>query len=89
MRKKLLENKAANNFARPAAAGATSPTHRAQPPGGDIDVVCRRGVSVLEGLRRLAPPGTDIRHTPGCALTGDDLSGIPEAVAAAAGSDGR
>ncbi|MEV8541393.1 glycoside hydrolase family 3 N-terminal domain-containing protein [Streptomyces sp. NPDC051572] len=45
------------------------------------------GTSVLEGLRRLAPPGTDIRHAPGCALTGDDLSGIPEAVAAAAASD--
>ena len=36
----------------PSAGGrysATSPTHRAQPPGGDIDVACRRGVSVLEG----------------------------------------
>ena len=45
------------------------------------------GVSVLDGLRRLAPPGLDIRHARGCALTGDDLSGIPEAVAAAAASD--
>ncbi|MFG2551256.1 glycoside hydrolase family 3 N-terminal domain-containing protein [Streptomyces sp. NPDC048581] len=45
------------------------------------------GVSVLDGLRRLTPPGVDIRHAPGCALTGDDLSGIPEAVAAAAASD--
>lgn len=45
------------------------------------------GVSVLDGLRRLAPPGVDIRHAPGCALTGDDLSGIPEAVAAAAACD--
>ncbi|SDP69323.1 beta-glucosidase [Streptomyces sp. cf386] len=45
------------------------------------------GVSVLDGLRRLAPPGVGIRHAPGCALTGDDLSGIPEAVAAAAASD--
>lgn len=45
------------------------------------------GVSVLDGLRRLAPPGIDIRHAPGCALTGGDLSGIPEAVAAAAASD--
>ncbi|MFE6618874.1 glycoside hydrolase family 3 N-terminal domain-containing protein [Streptomyces sp. NPDC057740] len=44
-------------------------------------------VSLLDGLRRLAPPGLDIRHAPGCALTGDDLSGIPEAVAAAAASD--
>ncbi|GCB45227.1 glycoside hydrolase family 3 N-terminal domain-containing protein [Streptomyces sp. NL15-2K] len=45
------------------------------------------GTSVLDGLRRLAPPGVEIRHARGCALTGDDLSGIPEAVAAAAASD--
>ena len=45
------------------------------------------GVSVLDGLRRLAPPGLDIRHARGCALTGGDLSHIPEAVAAAAASD--
>ncbi|MBE8473416.1 glycoside hydrolase family 3 N-terminal domain-containing protein [Streptomyces justiciae] len=50
-----------------------------QPPG--------TGSSVLDALRRLAPPGVDIRHARGCALTGDDLSGIPEAVAAAAASD--
>ncbi|WP_327400563.1 glycoside hydrolase family 3 C-terminal domain-containing protein [Streptomyces sp. NBC_01288] len=54
---------------------------------GDYTAPQPSGVSVLEGLRRLAPPGTDFRHTPGCALTGDDLSGIPEAVAAAAASD--
>ncbi len=45
------------------------------------------GTSVLDGLRRLAPPGVDIRHVPGCALTGGDLSGIPEAVTAAAACD--
>ncbi|NUT28580.1 MAG: beta-glucosidase [Streptomyces sp.] len=50
-----------------------------QPPG--------TGTSVLDALRTLAPPGVDIRHTTGCALTGDDLSGIPDAVAAAAASD--
>ena len=54
---------------------------------GDYTAPQTSGVSVLEGLRRLAPPGTYIRHAPGCALTGDDLSGIPEAVAAAAASD--
>ncbi|MGW0835296.1 glycoside hydrolase family 3 N-terminal domain-containing protein [Streptomyces prunicolor] len=54
---------------------------------GDYTAPQTSGVSVLEGLRRLAPPGTDIRHAPGCTLTGDDLSGIPEAVAAAAASD--
>ncbi|MFI9827380.1 glycoside hydrolase family 3 N-terminal domain-containing protein [Streptomyces sp. NPDC051913] len=45
------------------------------------------GSSVLDALRRLAPAGVDIRHARGCALTGDDRSGIPEAVAAAAASD--
>ncbi|AZQ38175.1 beta-glucosidase [Streptomyces cyaneochromogenes] len=45
------------------------------------------GTSVLDALRTLAPPGVDIRHAPGCALTGGDLSGVPEAVAAAAASD--
>lgn len=45
------------------------------------------GTSVLDALRTLGPPGVGIRHAPGCALTGDDLSGIPEAVAAAAASD--
>ncbi|MER5215230.1 glycoside hydrolase family 3 N-terminal domain-containing protein [Streptomyces sp. NPDC002838] len=45
------------------------------------------GTTVLDGLRRLAPPGVDIRHARGCALTGDDLSGIPEAIVEAAASD--
>ncbi|WP_106981005.1 glycoside hydrolase family 3 N-terminal domain-containing protein [Streptomyces fulvoviolaceus] len=54
---------------------------------GDYTAPQRSGISVLEALRRLAPPGVDIRHARGCALTGGDLSGIPEAVAAAAASD--
>jgi beta-glucosidase len=45
------------------------------------------GTSVLAALRDLTLPGTEVRHAQGCALTGDDLSGIPEAVAAAAASD--
>lgn len=45
------------------------------------------GSSVLDGLRRLARPGLAIRHARGCALTGDDLSDIPEAVAAASAAD--
>ncbi|KQW12479.1 glycoside hydrolase family 3 N-terminal domain-containing protein [Streptomyces sp. Root369] len=45
------------------------------------------GSSVLDALRRLAPPGLEIRHAPGCALTSDGLSGIPEAIAQAAASD--
>ncbi|MFI5797834.1 glycoside hydrolase family 3 N-terminal domain-containing protein [Streptomyces sp. NPDC051677] len=45
------------------------------------------GVSVLDALRRLAPPGTDVRHAWGAALTGDDRTHIPEAVATAAACD--
>lgn len=45
------------------------------------------GASLLDALRRLAPPGVDVRHARGCALTGDDLSGIPEAIAQAGVSD--
>jgi hypothetical protein len=48
MRKKSPENRAANDFAPPATARATSPTHRAQPVGGDIDFACRRAVSALD-----------------------------------------
>ncbi|WP_416961642.1 glycoside hydrolase family 3 N-terminal domain-containing protein [Streptomyces sp. Agncl-13] len=70
---------------RIAVIGPQSATYAHQL--GDYTAPQTSGVSVLEGLRRLAPPGTDIRHAPGCALTGDDLSGIPEAVAAAAASD--
>ncbi len=42
------------------------------------------GTSVLDALRRT---GVDVRHVRGCALTGDDLSGIPEAIAEAAACD--
>ncbi|MGW0707345.1 glycoside hydrolase family 3 N-terminal domain-containing protein [Streptomyces sp. NPDC002643] len=45
------------------------------------------GTAVLDALRRLAPPGTDIRHAHGADLTGDDRTGIPEAVATAAVCD--
>ncbi|MEU1189112.1 glycoside hydrolase family 3 N-terminal domain-containing protein [Streptomyces sp. NPDC005859] len=45
------------------------------------------GTSVLDALRRLAPRGTDVRHARGAALTGADLTAVPEAVATAAESD--
>ncbi|WP_406120910.1 glycoside hydrolase family 3 N-terminal domain-containing protein [Streptomyces sp. NBC_00989] len=70
---------------RIAVIGPQSATAAHQ--SGDYTAPQSSGVSVLDGLRHLAPPGTGIRHAPGCALTGDDLSGIPEAVAAAAASD--
>ncbi|WP_235990124.1 glycoside hydrolase family 3 N-terminal domain-containing protein [Streptomyces ureilyticus] len=45
------------------------------------------GTSVLAGLRRFAAPGVEITHARGCALTGGDTSGIPEAVALAGAAD--
>jgi beta-glucosidase len=44
------------------------------------------GVTVLAGIRAAAPEGVEVTHAAGCAPTGDDLSGIPEAVALAAGA---
>ncbi|MFF4360576.1 glycoside hydrolase family 3 N-terminal domain-containing protein [Streptomyces sp. NPDC001604] len=70
---------------RIAVLGPQSATAAHQ--SGDYTAPQRTGTSVLDGLRKLAPPGTDIRCARGCALTGGDLSGIPEAVAAAAASD--
>lgn len=45
------------------------------------------GTSVLDGLRLLAAPGVQITHARGCALTGADTSGIPEAVSVADAAD--
>ncbi|MEU9189074.1 glycoside hydrolase family 3 N-terminal domain-containing protein [Streptomyces sp. NPDC048484] len=45
------------------------------------------GVTVLGGIRAAAPEGVGITHAAGCALTGADLSAIPEAVALAAAAD--
>ncbi|MER7562278.1 glycoside hydrolase family 3 N-terminal domain-containing protein [Streptomyces sp. NPDC048523] len=75
------------NVSRIAVLGPQSATTAHQL--GDYTAPQRPGTgsSVLDALRRLAPPGLDIRHAPGCALTGDDLSGIPAAIAQAAASD--
>jgi beta-glucosidase len=43
--------------------------------------------TVLDGLRALAPAGVAIRYERGCAITDDDLSGLPAAVAAAQAAD--
>jgi beta-glucosidase len=43
--------------------------------------------TVLDGIRALAPVGTNVRHERGCSIVDDDLSGIPAAVAAAQASD--
>lgn len=45
------------------------------------------GITVLDGIRAAAPPGTEVVHARGCALVGDDLSGLPAALAAAASCD--
>ncbi|MGW6020285.1 glycoside hydrolase family 3 N-terminal domain-containing protein [Streptomyces sp. NPDC055099] len=45
------------------------------------------GLTVLDGIRAVAPPGVDVTYARGCELVGDDHSGVAEAVALAAGAD--
>ncbi|WP_322985106.1 glycoside hydrolase family 3 N-terminal domain-containing protein [Streptomyces sp. S584] len=45
------------------------------------------GGSVLAGIRAAAPGGTDVTYARGSGLVGGDLSGLPGAVASAAGAD--
>ncbi|WP_320775638.1 glycoside hydrolase family 3 N-terminal domain-containing protein [Streptomyces sp. CRN 30] len=45
------------------------------------------GVTVLAGIRAAAPAGVEVTHGTGSALTGDDRSALPEAVALAAAAD--
>ena len=44
-------------------------------------------VTVLDGIKALAPPGTTVRYERGCSIDDADLSGLPAAVAAAQASD--
>ena len=44
-------------------------------------------VTVLDGIKALAPPGTTVRYEKGCSINDTDLSGLPAAVAAAQASD--
>jgi beta-glucosidase len=44
-------------------------------------------VSILAGIRAAAAPATTVLHAPGCGPSGDDRSGFPEAVDAAARAD--
>ncbi len=46
-----------------------------------------RTVTVLDGIRAVAPPGTTVRYEKGCSIDKPDLSGLPAAVAAAQASD--
>ncbi|MFJ9713593.1 glycoside hydrolase family 3 N-terminal domain-containing protein [Streptomyces sp. NPDC101234] len=75
------------NVSRIAVLGPQAATTAHQ--SGDYTAPQRPGTGsdVLDALRRLARPGLDIRHTRGCALTGDDRSGIPAAVAEATAAD--
>ncbi len=45
------------------------------------------GITVLQGIRAAAAPGTEVSYARGCALVGDDVSEVPEAAALAAGAD--
>jgi beta-glucosidase len=44
-------------------------------------------VTVLDGIKAVAPTGTTVRYEKGCAINNADLAGIPAAVAAAQASD--
>ena len=44
-------------------------------------------VTVLDGIKAVAPKGTTVRYEKGCAINNADLSGLPAAVAAAQASD--
>jgi beta-glucosidase len=44
-------------------------------------------VTVLDGIRAMAPRGTTVRYEKGCAINNGDLAGISAAVAAAQASD--
>ena len=44
-------------------------------------------VTVLDGIKAVAPAGATVRYEKGCSIVSDDLSGIPAAVAAAQASD--
>ena len=43
--------------------------------------------TVLDGIRALAPAGSEVRYERGCSIINDDLAGIPAAVAAAQAAD--
>ncbi|MFF1697901.1 glycoside hydrolase family 3 N-terminal domain-containing protein [Streptomyces sp. NPDC058257] len=45
------------------------------------------GLTVLDGIRAVAPPGGEVTYARGCELVGGDRGGIAEAVALAAGAD--
>jgi beta-glucosidase len=46
-----------------------------------------RTVTVLDGIKALAPAGTSVRYEKGCSIVNDDLAGVPAAVAAAQAAD--
>ena len=67
-------------FALPAAAGdiAGSVDNNIEHP--DWQEHLPPTVTVLDGLRAVAPAGTEIGYQPGCSIRGDDRSGIQPAV---------
>ncbi|MGW5860709.1 glycoside hydrolase family 3 N-terminal domain-containing protein [Streptomyces sp. NPDC055239] len=45
------------------------------------------GLTVLDGIRAVVPPGSEVTYARGCELVGGDRTGVAEAVALAAGAD--
>ncbi|PTM87141.1 glycoside hydrolase family 3 N-terminal domain-containing protein [Streptomyces sp. VMFN-G11Ma] len=45
------------------------------------------GITVLQGIRAAARSGTEVVYARGCELVGDDVSGVPAAIALAAEAD--
>jgi len=58
-----------------AAEGLPTPTH-------SVPIV-----TVLDGIRAVAPPGIRILHAPGCTVQGNDLDGFDEALECARNAD--
>ncbi|MEF7438531.1 glycoside hydrolase family 3 N-terminal domain-containing protein [Paenibacillus lautus] len=56
---------------------------------GDYTSVQREGsgVTALQGIRMVAPEGTDIVFAPGCSVRGMSTQGLPEAIEAARSAD--
>ncbi|MFC8131961.1 glycoside hydrolase family 3 N-terminal domain-containing protein [Streptomyces sp. NPDC057302] len=77
-------------LATPARIAVIGPNADALPQQlGDYTAPQRpgTGLTVLDGIRAVAPPHTEVTYARGCDLVGDDHAGIADAVALAAGAD--
>ena len=64
-----------------------SPNPQAEVFEGPMEDYFPPSVTVLEGVRAALSPETRLDHAQGCDVTGDDVSGFAEAVAAAEGAE--